>query len=100
VLVACKCDHHPAHRKVDPAVVEKKAKTFLGEVNAFQTSEASPDAYRGCLSVITRAVISSKRRECQPCFTCHALCLHSVTMGISNQSLPAHNLPRALSVQH
>ncbi|KAF2447078.1 rap guanine nucleotide exchange factor 4 [Karstenula rhodostoma CBS 690.94] len=65
VLVGCKCDHHPAHRKVDPAVVEKKAKTFLGEVNTFQTSEASPDAYRGCLSVITRAVISSKRPRSQ-----------------------------------
>ena len=63
VLVGCKCDHHPAHRKVDPAVIENKAKTFLGEVNTFQTSEASAEAYRGCLSVITRAVIASKRRE-------------------------------------
>lgn len=65
VLVGCKCDHHPAHRKVDPAVVEKKAKTFLGEVNAFQTSQVSAEAFRGCLSVITRAIISSKRPRSQ-----------------------------------
>lgn len=66
ILVGCKCDSHPAHREVDPAVVEKKAKTFLGEVDTFQTSEALPETHRRCLSVITRAVISSKRRECYP----------------------------------
>jgi hypothetical protein len=64
ILVACKCDHHPAHRDVDVAVVEKKAKQFLPDVNVFQTSQASPETQKGCLSVITRAVIASKRREC------------------------------------
>ncbi|PSN63703.1 ras GEF [Corynespora cassiicola Philippines] len=65
VLAACKCDQHPTHREIDPAVVKQRAKSFLGDVNTFQTSEASPEAYRGCLSVITRAVISSKRPRSQ-----------------------------------
>ncbi|KAF2793913.1 ras GEF [Melanomma pulvis-pyrius CBS 109.77] len=65
VLVACKCDHHPAHREVDPAGVEQKAKSFLGEVNTFQASESTPEVYRGCLSVITRAVIAAKRPRSQ-----------------------------------
>ena len=64
VLVASKCDQHPAHREVDPAVVEQKAKSFLGDIHTFQTSEASPEVDRGFLSVITRAVIAAKRREC------------------------------------
>jgi hypothetical protein len=64
ILVACKCDQHPAHREVDPAMVEHKAKQFLPDVNVFQTSQASPETQKGCLSVITRAVIASKRREC------------------------------------
>jgi hypothetical protein len=63
ILVACKCDQHPAHREVDPAVVEHKAKQFLPDVNVFQTSQASPETQKSCLSVITRAVIASKRRE-------------------------------------
>lgn len=61
VLVACKCDQHPAHREVDPAVVEQKAKSFLGDVSVFSTSEASPETHRSCLSVIIRAAISAKR---------------------------------------
>ncbi|KAF2866100.1 ras guanine nucleotide exchange factor domain-containing protein [Massariosphaeria phaeospora] len=65
VLVACKCDQHPAHREVDPAVVEQKAKSFLGDVHTFQTSETTPEAHRGCLSIITRAVIASKRPQSQ-----------------------------------
>lgn len=66
ILVACKCDQHPAHREIDPAVVEKRAKSFLGDVNAFQTSQESPETQKGCLSVITRAAIAAKRRECIP----------------------------------
>jgi hypothetical protein len=63
ILVACKCDQHPAHREVDPAVVEQKAKQFLGEVRVFQSSSASPDTQRECLTFMTRAVIAAKRRE-------------------------------------
>src|SRR5205823_726162 len=59
----CKCDQHPAHREVDPAVVEQKAKSFIGDVSVFQTSESSPETHRGCLSVITRAAIAAKRRK-------------------------------------
>ncbi|KAF2741078.1 ras GEF [Polyplosphaeria fusca] len=65
VLVACKCDQHPAHRAVDPAVIEHKAKSFLGDITTFQTSETNTEALRGCLSVITRAVIASKRPQSQ-----------------------------------
>lgn len=63
ILVACKCDQHPAHREVDPSVVEHKAKSFIGDVSVFQTSESSPEAHRACLSVITRAAIAAKRRK-------------------------------------
>ena len=63
VLVACKCDQHSTHREVDPAVVEQKARSFLGNVNTFQISESLPDTHRSCLSVITRAIIAAKRRE-------------------------------------
>lgn len=72
ILVACKCDQHPAHREVDPAVVEHKAKQFLPDVQAFQTSQSAPDTQKGCLSVITRAVIASKRREYAFASTCIA----------------------------
>jgi hypothetical protein len=63
ILAACKCDQHPAHREVDPTVVEQKAKSFIGDVSVFQTSESSPETYRGCLSVITRAAIAARRRK-------------------------------------
>ncbi|KNG50267.1 rap guanine nucleotide exchange factor 4 [Stemphylium lycopersici] len=65
ILVACKCDQHPAHREVDPAVVEQKAKSFIGDVSVFQTSESSPETHRACLSVITRAAIAAKRPRSQ-----------------------------------
>ncbi|KAF1963140.1 ras GEF [Byssothecium circinans] len=63
ILVAAKCDQHP--REVDPAIIEEKAKKFPGDVNAFQTSAEQPETQRGCLSVITRAVIASKRPRSQ-----------------------------------
>jgi hypothetical protein len=63
VLVACKCDQHPAHREVNLAVVEQKAKKFLGEVRMFQSSASSPDTQRECLTFMTRAVIAAKRRK-------------------------------------
>jgi hypothetical protein len=63
VLVACKCDQHPAHREVDPSVVEQKAKSFLGDVRVFQSSASSPDTQRECLTFMTKAVIAAKRRE-------------------------------------
>ncbi|KAH7090392.1 ras guanine nucleotide exchange factor domain-containing protein [Paraphoma chrysanthemicola] len=65
ILVAAKCDHHPAHRDVDPAVVEHKAKSFLGEVRVFQSSAASPETQRECLTFMTRAVIAAKRPRSQ-----------------------------------
>lgn len=65
VLVACKCDQHPAHREVDPAVVGQKAKSFLGDVGVFQTSETSLDTYQTCLSAIMRGAITAKRHRSQ-----------------------------------
>ncbi|KAF1832114.1 ras GEF [Decorospora gaudefroyi] len=65
ILAACKCDQHPAHREVDPLVVEQKAKSFIGDVSVFQTSESSPETYQTCLSIITRAAIAAKRPRSQ-----------------------------------
>ncbi|KAF2131174.1 ras GEF [Dothidotthia symphoricarpi CBS 119687] len=65
ILVACKCDQHPAHREVDPAVVGQKATTFLGDVGVFQTSQSALDTYQTCLSAITRAAIAAKRPRSQ-----------------------------------
>ena len=61
VLAACKCDQHPAHRQVDPQMVEQKAVSFLGHVNAFSTSEGNPDTHRQCLAYIIRAAIAARR---------------------------------------
>jgi hypothetical protein len=63
VLVACKCDQHPAHREVDPVVVEQKAKSYLGEVPVFQSSSASAETQRECITFVTKAVIAAKRRK-------------------------------------
>ncbi|KAF2190778.1 ras GEF [Zopfia rhizophila CBS 207.26] len=82
VLVACKCDQHPAHREVDPAVIEQKAKSFFGDVNTFQTLESAPDTQKRCLSVITRSVIASRRRE------------SSTTRRRANSSAVRHVAPR------
>ncbi|KAH8717084.1 ras guanine nucleotide exchange factor domain-containing protein [Phaeosphaeriaceae sp. PMI808] len=65
VLVACKCDQHPAHREVDPSVVEQKAKSFLGDVRVFQSSASSSDAQRDCLTYMTRTIIAGKRPRSQ-----------------------------------
>ncbi|KAF2629513.1 ras GEF [Macroventuria anomochaeta] len=65
VLAACKCDQHPAHREVDPSVVEQKAKSFLGDVSVFSTSEASPETHRPCLAVLIRAALSARRPRSQ-----------------------------------
>ncbi|KAJ4380962.1 hypothetical protein N0V86_003309 [Didymella sp. IMI 355093] len=65
VLAACKCDQHPAHREVDPHVVEQKAKSFLGDVSVFSTSEAAPETHRACLSVVIRAAIAARRPRSQ-----------------------------------
>ncbi|KAF2005293.1 rap guanine nucleotide exchange factor 4 [Amniculicola lignicola CBS 123094] len=64
-LVACKCDNHPAHRAIDIAVIDQKAKALVGEVNHFQTTDSALDAHKGCLSVMTRAVIAAKRPRSQ-----------------------------------
>ncbi|KAK7553456.1 ras guanine nucleotide exchange factor domain-containing protein [Phyllosticta citricarpa] len=61
VLVGCKCDHHPAHRQVDPAVVEQRAKTLVGELPAFRSSDGSPESQRLCLSVMLRAILASRQ---------------------------------------
>lgn len=63
VLVGCKCDHHPAHRQVDPAVVEQRAKTLVGELPAFRSSDGSPESQRLCLSVMLRAILASRQGE-------------------------------------
>lgn len=64
VLVACKCDLYPPDR-VDPAVIEHKAKSFLGEVHAFQTADQAPETQKRCLSVILRSAIAAKRPRSQ-----------------------------------
>jgi GTPase SAR1 family protein len=61
VLVACKCDAHNAIIQAD--MVEQKARNFLGELTAFQTTETSTDTYRSCVSIITRNIITARRRE-------------------------------------
>ncbi|EKG21694.1 Ras-like guanine nucleotide exchange factor [Macrophomina phaseolina MS6] len=61
VLVGCKCDNHPAHRQVDPAVVEQRAKTLVGDLPAFQSSDGSPESQRICLSVMLRAILASRQ---------------------------------------
>ncbi|KAL1382025.1 rap guanine nucleotide exchange factor 4 [Phyllosticta capitalensis] len=63
VLVGCKCDHHPAHRQVDPAVVEQRAKTLVGELPAFRSSDGSPESQRLCLSVMLRAILASRQDQ-------------------------------------
>ncbi|KAF2036296.1 ras GEF [Setomelanomma holmii] len=65
ILVAAKCDQHPANREVDLTVVEQKAKQFLGEVRVFQSSATSPETQRECLTFMTRAVIAAKRPRSQ-----------------------------------
>jgi hypothetical protein len=62
-LLACKCDQHPAHREVDPSVVEQKAKSFLGEIRVFQSSQALPETQRECVTFIIRAVVAARRRK-------------------------------------
>lgn len=66
VLVGCKCDNHPAHRQVDPAVVEQRAKTLVGDLLAFQSSDGMPESQRICLSVMLRAILASRQGECAP----------------------------------
>ncbi|KAF2803465.1 ras GEF [Mytilinidion resinicola] len=65
LLVACKCDNHPVHREVDPAVVEQKAQKLVGEINAFQTAESAPETQKRCLSVMLRNTISARRTQPQ-----------------------------------
>ncbi|KAF1359079.1 ras GEF [Lizonia empirigonia] len=65
VLAGCKCDQHPAHRQVDPAVVEQKAKSFLGDVSVFATDHAAPDTHRACLAAVLRHAIAARRPRSQ-----------------------------------
>lgn len=61
--MAWKCDQHPAHRSLDASQIEQKAKEFLGDVRAFQSSETSPDTQRECITSLTRSIVSAKRRK-------------------------------------
>jgi hypothetical protein len=65
ILVACKCDFPPAHRHVDPAGVEKRAKALIGDITAFQTSQATPDSQKRCVAVLLRAIVSMRNRKWQ-----------------------------------
>lgn len=87
ILVACKCDQHPAHRHVDTAVIEQKAKTFIDGLCAFQTSESSPETHRACLSVIARAAIAAKRRKSFISF------LNNLILGTRNIHAYAPSMP-------
>ncbi|KAF2143266.1 uncharacterized protein K452DRAFT_297029 [Aplosporella prunicola CBS 121167] len=61
VLVGCKCDNHPAHRQVDPAVVEQRAKALVGDLPAFQSSDGAPDSQRLCLNVMLRSILAARQ---------------------------------------
>ena len=63
ILVASKCDQHPASREVDPVTVEQKAKSFIGDISVFQASESVPETHRKCVTVITHAAIAATRRK-------------------------------------
>lgn len=63
ILVACKCDFPPSHRHVDPYGVEKRAKALIGDITAFQTSQAAPDTQKRCVAVILRAIVSMRNRQ-------------------------------------
>lgn len=63
ILVACKCDFPPSHRHVDPYGVEKRAKALIGDITAFQTSQAAPDTQKRCVAVILRAIVSMRNRK-------------------------------------
>lgn len=65
VLAACKCDQPPAHRQVDPTVVEQKAKSFIGDIAVFQTSHATPDSHRACIAAIAHAALAARRPRSQ-----------------------------------
>lgn len=60
-LVGCKCDHHPATRAVDPGQVEQKVRSFLGDINALQTSGNAPETQQRCLSVTLRAIVKTRQ---------------------------------------
>jgi hypothetical protein len=66
LLVACKCDNHPVHREVDPAIVEQKAQKLVGEINVFQTSESAPETQQRSLAVILRSTIAARRSKLSP----------------------------------
>jgi hypothetical protein len=66
ILVACKCDFPPSHRHVDPYGVEKRAKVLIGDITAFQTSQAAPDTQKRCVAVILRAIVSMRNRKLLP----------------------------------
>ncbi|KAF1991343.1 ras GEF [Aulographum hederae CBS 113979] len=63
LLVACKCDHHPSHRQVDPAVVEQRAKAFIGDIGAMQAAGNTPDTHKRCVSVVLRAVLAVRHEN-------------------------------------
>ncbi|KAE9992368.1 hypothetical protein EG327_009322 [Venturia inaequalis] len=63
ILVACKCDFPPSHRHVDPYGVEKRAKALIGDITAFQTSQAAPDTQKRCVAVILRAIVSMRNQH-------------------------------------
>jgi len=64
-LLAWKCDQHPAHRSLDPADIDKKAKQFVGDFRTFQSSETATDTQRECIAFLTRAIIAAKRPRSQ-----------------------------------
>ncbi|KAF1852159.1 ras GEF [Cucurbitaria berberidis CBS 394.84] len=97
ILVACKCDQHPAHREVDPAVVEQKAKSFIGDVNVFQVSEAAPETHRGCLSVIVRAAIAAKRPQSQASSMARRRANSSAVKSITQKDIWSRKHERASS---
>ncbi|KAG9383605.1 ras guanyl-nucleotide exchange factor [Pyrenophora tritici-repentis] len=97
VLVACKCDQHPAHRHVDTAVIEQRAKTFIDGLCAFQTSESAPETHRACLSVIARAAIAAKRPRSQASSMARRRANSSAVKSITQKDLWARKHERASS---
>ncbi|OCL08956.1 ras GEF, partial [Glonium stellatum] len=86
ILVAWKCDNHPAHRAVDPSRVDHEAKSLYADINTFQTHDSSTDSQKRCLPVILRLVTSARRAQSQA----------NATRRRANSSAVRHVSPREI----
>ncbi|KAF2839551.1 ras GEF [Patellaria atrata CBS 101060] len=97
VLVSCKCDNHPALRQVDPNAVERRAKSFLGEVSAIQVSHTAPETHQKCMSMILGAVIAARQAQSKNAATRHRANSSAARQLTVPRPSPAHKHERASS---